>query len=88
MLRLEWTTPAADQFEIKQRYYQALNPKVAMLLAMRVIEATDRLREHPGIGRPGQVEGTREWVVQNTALSRAGRSNIRKHDRLISARTA
>lgn len=66
MLRLEWTTPAADQLEHAQDYYHALNPMAATLMAMRIVEAAQRLCEQPGMGRPGRVSGTREWVVAKT----------------------
>lgn len=66
MLRLEWTTPAADQLEHAQDYYHGLNPKAATLMAMRIVEAAHLLCEQPGMGRPGRVTGTREWMVPRT----------------------
>ena len=66
MLRLEWTTPAADELEAAQTYYHTLNPMAARLLARRIVDAAKRLREHPQIGRPGLRKGTREWVVSRT----------------------
>ncbi|MBS0432957.1 MAG: type II toxin-antitoxin system RelE/ParE family toxin [Proteobacteria bacterium] len=66
MLRLEWTTPAADQLEAAQAYYFELNPAATRLLAGRIVEAGKRLREHPEIGRFGLRAGTREWVVSRT----------------------
>lgn len=66
MLRLEWSTPAADQFENAQDYYHALDPGAARRLALRMLETTQLLCRHPAIGRPGRVAGTREWVVPRT----------------------
>ena len=66
MLRLEWTTPAADELEAAQTFYHGLNPIAARTLARRIVEAARRLRERPQIGRPGLREGTREWVVSRT----------------------
>ncbi len=66
MLRLEWTTPAADQLEHAQTYYHALNPMAATLMAMRIVEAAQRLCDQPSMGRLGRVPGTREWVVSRT----------------------
>jgi toxin ParE1/3/4 len=66
MLRLEWTTPAADELEAAQNYYRELNPLAARTLARRIVEAARRLREHPQIGRPGLRDGTREWPVVRT----------------------
>ncbi len=66
MLRLEWTTPAADQLEHAQDYYHALNPMAATLMALRIVEAAQQLCGRPAMGRPGRVPGTREWVVGRT----------------------
>ncbi len=66
MLRLEWSTPAADELEAAQSYYDGLNPMAARLLARRIVDAAKRLREQPQIGRPGLRNGTREWVVSRT----------------------
>lgn len=66
MLRLEWTTPAADKLEAAQNYYHTLNPIAATALARRIVEAAGRLCRTPQIGRPGMRAGTREWVVQRT----------------------
>ena len=66
MLRLEWTAPAADQLEHAQDYYHALNPMAATLMALRIVEAAQRLCEQPNMGRSGRVPETREWSVQKT----------------------
>ena len=66
MLRLEWTTPAADELEAAQTYYHDLNPIAARTLARRIVAAARGLRERPQIGRSGLREGTREWVVSRT----------------------
>ena len=42
MLRLEWTTPAADELEAVQTYYHELNPLAARTLARRIVEAALR----------------------------------------------
>jgi plasmid stabilization system protein ParE len=66
MPRLEWTTPAADEFERQQAYYQDIDPRIAQRLAQRVHLATRQLRTAPNSGRPGLRAGTREWVVVKT----------------------
>jgi len=42
------------------------NSPAAALMAGRVIEAVEYLIEHPGLGRPGRLQGTRELVVSGT----------------------
>ncbi len=66
MLRLEWATPALEQFEHVQDYYHALSPAAAALMAHRIVDAAQRLCMRPALGRPGRVSGTREWVVYGT----------------------
>jgi plasmid stabilization system protein ParE len=66
MLRIEWTTPAADEFEHQQAYYQGIDPRIAQRLAQRVHQAARQLRTAPHSGRPGLRAGTREWVVVRT----------------------
>lgn len=66
MPRLEWTSPAADELESAQTYYHELNPHAARVLAQRIVDAARLLREHPQMGRPGLMDGTREWVVSRT----------------------
>ena len=65
-LRVEWSTPAADEFEAAQTYYLSVNPIAACRLAQRVDEAVRLLRTQPGAGRWGLREGTREWVAQRS----------------------
>lgn len=65
-MRLEWTAPAAGQFERAQDYYHSLNPMAATLMAVRIVEAAQRLCDQPLVGRPGRVSGTRESVVART----------------------
>jgi toxin ParE1/3/4 len=38
----------------------------AALVASRILEAVDLIQNHPEIGRPGRVVGTRELVVPQT----------------------
>ena len=42
------------------------NPKAAQDIAQRVWETAGGLAEHPGMGRPGRVQGTRERIITGT----------------------
>ena len=66
MLKVRWTTPAADDFERNQNHYQALNPHATLVMATRVQQAIQNLCTAPQIGRKGVRVGTREWVVVRT----------------------
>lgn len=62
MRQIRWTTEAADQFEAAIEHIQQDNPDAARNVAQTVIDRIGRLATFPGIGRPGEVTGTRELV--------------------------
>lgn len=51
-----------DQIElyIKRNSYRA-----AVKTVIKIMKAVERLKEHPGLGRPGRVDGTKELVISN-----------------------
>lgn len=62
-MRLVWTRPAsADRREIRE-YIAQDNPAAALALDELFSEKASHLIDHPGLGRPGRVAGTRELVV-------------------------
>ena len=66
MLQVEWTEPALADFIEIETYLAQQSPEAAQMIGQRVWDASQRLGEHPQMGRDGYVEGTREWVVQKT----------------------
>ena len=42
------------------------NPKAARAMVQRIRKAAKMLCQHPGLGRPGRVLGSRELVVSGT----------------------
>jgi toxin ParE1/3/4 len=69
-VKLVWTRPAAaDRREIRA-YIAQDNPAAALALDELFSEKASRLVDHPSIGRPGRVAGTRELVAhQNYILA-------------------
>jgi toxin ParE1/3/4 len=65
-LKLRWTRPALADLVEAQNYIARENPSAAQALAQKVWDASENLCNHPGMGRTGHVEGTREWVVSDT----------------------
>ena len=62
-MRLVWTRPASvDRKDIRE-YIARDNPAAALALDELISGRARRLIDHPGLGRPGRVAGTREWVV-------------------------
>jgi toxin ParE1/3/4 len=67
-VKLAWTrTAAADRREIRD-YIAQDNPAAALALDELFSEKASRLVDHPGLGRPGRVAGTRELVAHQNYI--------------------
>ncbi|MGD0436638.1 MAG: type II toxin-antitoxin system RelE/ParE family toxin [Bryobacteraceae bacterium] len=62
MRPIRWTTEASDQLEAAVKRIQQDNPAAARNVAQAVIDRIEQLATFPGLGRPGDVKGTRELV--------------------------
>ena len=67
-MKLIWTKLAShDRNEI--RTYIALdNPAAALALDELIAEKAARLLDHPGLGRKGRIDGTRELVIHQNYI--------------------
>ena len=69
MMELFWTPEATQDRDEIYDYIEADNPAAALALDELFAENAGRLVDHPGLGRPGRVAGTRELVAhQNYVL--------------------
>ncbi|THF62056.1 type II toxin-antitoxin system RelE/ParE family toxin [Pseudothauera rhizosphaerae] len=67
-MKLVWTRlAAADRREIRA-YIAQDNPAAALALDELFAEKAGRLADHPGLGRPGRVAGTRELVAHQNYI--------------------
>ena len=64
MMELVWTPEAILDREQIYDYIEADNPAAALALDELFSVKATRLVEHPGLGRPGRIAGTRELVAQ------------------------
>jgi toxin ParE1/3/4 len=62
-VRLKWTRAASRDLESVEQYISRNNPNAAIDTVLEIIRRVEMLAEHPGMGRPGRVEGTRELVL-------------------------
>ena len=62
-MRLKWTRAASRDLDSIEDYISQDNPVAATDTVVEIIRQVGVLAEHPGIGRPGRVEGTRELVI-------------------------
>jgi addiction module RelE/StbE family toxin len=62
-VRLKWTRGASQDLETVERYISRDNPDAAIDTVLEIIRRVEILAEHPGMGRPGRLEGSRELVL-------------------------
>jgi toxin ParE1/3/4 len=62
-VRLKWTPAASRDLDSIEEYISADNPRAVIDTVLEIIRHVSMLANHPGIGRPGRVEGTRELVI-------------------------
>jgi addiction module RelE/StbE family toxin len=65
-LRLQWTRLAERDLDAIAEYIGQDSPAAAARVILELIDQAETLLpEHPAIGRPGRVLGTRELVIGN-----------------------
>ena len=62
-MRIRWLNDAVDDLIEIRNYIANDNPNAAANVAERIKNGVNSLKEYPGMGRSGRVEGTRELVV-------------------------
>lgn len=65
-MRLIWLARARIAREAAIEYIAEVNPSAALEQLDAVEQQADRLLEHPQMGRPGRVTGTRELVINGS----------------------
>ncbi|MFZ4538902.1 type II toxin-antitoxin system RelE/ParE family toxin [Propionivibrio sp.] len=67
-MKLVWTRPAREDRKVIREYIAADNPSAALDLDELLSEKAARLVDHPGLGRPGRLQGTRELVAHRNYI--------------------
>lgn len=62
-MRLEWARDADSDLDSIEEYIARDNPKAAFRVLAEIVRHVETLTEHPGLGRPGRVDGTRELAI-------------------------
>ena len=68
MMELHWTLEAIQDREAIYDYIEADNPIAALALDELFEEKAGRLVDHPGLGRRGRVDGTRELIARQNYI--------------------
>jgi addiction module RelE/StbE family toxin len=61
-----WRRVALNDLEGIRRYIAHENPAAGARVRAAIRNAAEQLADHPHLGRPGRVEGTRELVIAGT----------------------
>lgn len=62
-MRIKWLDDAISDLTEIRKYIATDKPQTANKVAFLIRQSVDPLTEHPDIGRPGRIEGTRELVL-------------------------
>ena len=65
-MKTKWVRLALNDLLKIEKYIANDSPQAAKNILSLIWEATELLEEHPHIGRPGRVPGTRELVIPDT----------------------
>ena len=65
-MKAVWTKAAIRDLVHIREYIARENPDSAREIALKIVDATDRIIQFPEVGRAGRVNGTRELVVSGT----------------------
>jgi toxin ParE1/3/4 len=65
-LKLLWLPGAIATLDAQLEYIAQDKPNAAIEQGDRVVAQVDQLLDHPNLGRPGRVQGTRELVIGRT----------------------
>lgn len=65
-MRVFWTPEALQDRADVWDYIATYNPQAAALMDELFSESAARLAEHPKLGRPGKIPGTRELIVHES----------------------
>lgn len=65
-LEIRWLKRALANLDAEAAFIARDSPAAAARAVDMIVGTVELLAQHPGPGRPGRVEGTRELVVANT----------------------
>jgi toxin ParE1/3/4 len=65
-MQIKWLRLALNDFDQMLEYISKDNKTAALKIAKIIIKKIQYLTDHPNIGRPGRVAGTRELYISGT----------------------
>jgi toxin ParE1/3/4 len=64
-MEIIWRASALNDLEAIREFIAQDNPHAAARVLTAIRDAVERLARHPGLGRAGRVEGTRELIISD-----------------------
>lgn len=64
MTKVAWLGDALADLRGIRDYIARDNPAAAKRVVKTIRDATAILQDHPGVGRPGRIDGTRELIIR------------------------
>ena len=65
-MRVKWLRTALANLNAEAEYISQDSPAAAARTVAAIVDAVELLKQHPALGRPGRVPGTRELLVPDT----------------------
>ena len=65
-MKIVWSRRAIRHLTALREYIAEDSPQNAAEVAARIVQTVELLAEHPQMGRPGRIAGTRELIVPGT----------------------
>ncbi len=62
-MRVRWTRKALANLDSAVDFIASDKPTAATDVALKIWDTSKLIAEQPGLGRPGRVSGTREFVI-------------------------
>ena len=67
-MKLVWSKLSSQDRNEIRTYIASDNPAAALALDELIAEKAARLLDHPGLGRKGRIDGTRELVIHQNYI--------------------
>ena len=65
-MEIRWLKRALANLDAEAAFTARDEPAAAARVVDTIVQTFELLAQHPGLGRPGRVEGTRELIVADT----------------------
>jgi len=65
-MQIKWLKKALENLDHEASYIAESDPVAARAMVETILSSVENLADHPAMGRPGRVLGTRELIITNT----------------------